>query len=292
MSNTSVKGGVGSQSQEQITFPVFMIHSSWSLEQLDAFLANRGDVGFLRIVYDNEGKETDRTIAILPELLYDALCKEGFDRRQYGRGFKISQFLLNDSNMPGEGRTKTLFVPVPKNMSESDGQVIAAVVGKLDHLSEWGIIPPNSWSVNVPLKSREKGGVRSGCFVSFKREVELERVAMTRVLLTDTYWPETEGNTERPVFRCFWARDRKERNDNSEFKERSGKGESKERSGKSESKGKGEAKTSDKSKVSSEEIQQEKKRQAIQKVVKKAKPVAKKAPTIPVNAQPTLQGQE
>lgn len=273
--SNSNNGGADNKAQEQSKFPVYMLHSHWSLSQMDTFLAGYGDVGFLRIVYDNEGKETDRTIAILPDAVYDGLCKDGYDRRQYGRGIKVSEFLLNESNYPGEGRTKTLFVPVPKNLGSDDGQVIAAVVGKLEHLAEWGIVPSGSWSVNVPLKSREKGGVRSGCFISFKREVSLDAIAMTRVLLTDTYWPEVDEAGERPVFRCFWARDRKEHKDNGEKSERKGKG---------------------KNEAPSEEEKQakeEKKKKAIQKVVKKAKPVAKASttPVVPVVEQPTLKGE-
>jgi hypothetical protein len=85
------------------------------------------------------------------------------------------------------------------------------VTDKLKHLSEWGILEDNSWSINIPLKSREEGNLQSGCFISFKREISSRQIAMIRILLTDTYWPEQEDGSERSVFKCFWARDRKER---------------------------------------------------------------------------------
>lgn len=269
MAATTVVNGADAkelQAQEQCPFPVYLIYSKWSLSQMDTFLKDFGDVGFLRIMYDNDGKETDRTIAILPSSTYDALCEEGYGdakqgTRTYGRGFRLSPFLLKDSSFPGEGRTKTLFVPVPKTLGDDDSQVIASVVDKLKHLAEWGIIEENSWLVNVPLKSREKGGVRGGCFISFKRETPLERIAMVRILLTDTYWPEQEWSEERAVFRCFWKRaDRIDRGDKSE-------------------------------KPSADQVQKdnnEKKRDAIRKVVGKARPVQKKAPVVPITAQPVL----
>lgn len=252
------------------TFPVYLIYSKWSLLQLDNFLKDFGDVGFLRIVYDNDGKETDRTIAILPDTAYDALCEDGYGdakqgNRSYGRGFRVTPYLLRDSSYPGEGRTKTLFVPVPKTLGTDDSQVIAAVVDKLKHLAEWGIVEDNSWSVNVPLKSREKGGVRSGCFVSFKRDVAIDQIAMVRTLLTDTYWPEQSDTEERAVFRCFWARDRKDR------VEKGGK----------------EAKPSEEDEEA-KKARQERKRKAIRKVVKNAKPVQKRAPVVPLTVQPVL----
>lgn len=273
MADTLVDSVVETQevsTQETPVFPVYLVHSRWSLTKLDAFLSDFGDVGYLRIVYDNAGSETDRTIAVLPQATFDELCNEGYDRRQYGKGFVISPFLLKDNNFPGEGRTKTLFVPVPKNLSADDETVVNTITDKLKHLAEWGIVPVESWSVNAPLKSREKGGIRGGCFISFKRDVPLECLAMVRVLLTDTYWPEYGVEEERAVFRCFWARDRKDRT-------KGPKG--------------------DKGALDPEQDQQLKearetrKREAIQKVVKKAKPVKgqrKKAPTVPVAVQPTL----
>jgi len=213
MSNLSGVSDVSTFSKP-CSFPVYLLYSKWSLVQLDNFLKEFGDVGFLRIMYDNDGHETDRTIGIIPTAAYEALCQDGYgvsestSNDRFSRGFRITPFLLKDNNFPGEGRTKTLFVPVPQTLVANDSQVIETVIDKLKHLAEWEIIPDNSWVVNVPLKSREKGGVQGGCFISFNRDIALERIAMVRTLITDTYWPDQADNTERPVFRCFWARDR------------------------------------------------------------------------------------
>lgn len=198
------------QTQANPDFPVFLIHSNWSLSQLDTFLGDYGDVGFLRIVYGKDRKETDRSIAIFSPSTFDAICKDGYDQHQYGRGLKVSKFTLNNWCYPSDGHSKVLFVSVPKCFAHDDSQVIASVTGKLDHLAEWNIIPQNSWSIKVPLKSRETGGVRNGCFISFKRDVHLDCIAMTRLLLMDTYWPQDieHEDSERVFFQCAWARDR------------------------------------------------------------------------------------
>lgn len=256
---------------EPLDLPVYLIYSKLSLPNLDNILREHGDVGFLRIVYDNEGKETDRTIAILPDAAYESLCYNGYgvskqDGPTYGKGLRIARYELRDSNYPGEGRTKSLFVPVPRSIGSDDNQVIATVVDKLKHLAEWLIIDNDSWSINVPLKSREKGGVRSGCFISFKREISLERIAMVRILLTDTYWPEQSDSEERPIFKCYWARDRKERFEKSENDNAN-------------------------KEVSADELKklkEQKKKEAIQKAVSAARPQVKKAPTVPISSQPTL----
>jgi hypothetical protein len=272
---TTNESGVVAQTQENPDFPVYLIHSNWSLPQLDTFLSDYGDVGFLRIVYDKDRKETDRTMAILSVATFNALCEDGYDQRQYGRGLKVSKFTLNNWCYPSAGNSKVLFVRVPKCFAQDDAQVIAGVTGKLEHLAEWGIIPTDSWSVKVPLKSRETGGVRNGCFISFKRDVHLDRIAMTRLLLTDTYWPDDDENGNRLLFQCTWARDR------------------------------GEVKVKKiQEKVppgtvglTQSTTEEEKHKKAIQKFAKKAKPaprLADKAVTvpIPVDDEPSLKTQE
>jgi len=194
-----------STSENEVTIinppQVYIIYSRWSLSQLDNFLKDYGDVGFLRIIYDNTGKETDRTIAIITQQVYKSLCNSGYGvssqgSRSYGKGFKIMPFSMKENNFPGLGRTKTIFVPVPKYFENDDSRVIVAVDDKLKHLAEWDIIPDKSWIVNVPLKSREKGGVNGGCFISFNQEVPIEQIATVRILLTDTYWPEHAENSD------------------------------------------------------------------------------------------------
>lgn len=197
-----------------ISFPVYIIFSRWSLPEIDSFLKDYGEAGFLRVVYDNSGKETDRTLAILPDDVYQSLCNNGYgesnDKRS-GRGFCIKPFVLRDNSFPPAGRSEVLFVPLPKQTEYEKSFIVDTVNDKLTHLSEWDIIPDNSWNINVPLQSREKGGVKNGCFVSFNKDVSLARISMVRNLLNDTYWPNENVDENRPIFQCFWARVRKQR---------------------------------------------------------------------------------
>jgi len=67
----------------------------------------------------------------------------------------------------------------------------------------------DSWKIDFPLKSREYGIGKGGCFVSFKNETPVQNIAMVRVLLTSTYWPEHDETEKRHFFTCYWARDKK-----------------------------------------------------------------------------------
>ena len=236
-------------------FPVYLIYSKWSLTQLDEFFRKYGEAGFLRIVYDIKGKETDRTIAILPEKVYTSRCDDGYGHFN-SHGFRISPFLLQEGNFPGEGRNNSLFVPVPKDWGNHEKPVVNVINDKLKHLAEWDIMDDESWNITVPLKTREKGGVKGGCFISFPN-VPIERVAMIRILLTDTYWPEQSDTEERAVFRCYWARVRK-----SNINKSNG------------------------NKIPIEKRNKDK--NPIQKLFESVKQYQKKAPVVPLMSQPTL----
>lgn len=283
MADTTTNDGKnGAEPKQEITFPVYMIYSGWSLAQMDRHIEQYGGAGLLRIVFGKDDKETNRTIAVLAPETYAALCDDGYggeerrEDRQYGRGFRIISFKLNDNSYPGEGRNKTLFVPVPKVLGDDETWVMDKICDKLVHLSEWGIIPKDSWNLNLPLRSREEGGVKGGCFISFSRDVPLDRIAMTRILLTDTYWPEqAERDEKRAVFRCFWARDRRAANDDGDDVVPAEGAEKKE------------GKAVPQSPEDVKKVREEKKRRAIQNVAKHARPAGKKAPIVPIAQQPT-----
>lgn len=204
---------------------VYMVYSKWTVSRIDTFLGKYGEVGFARVVYDNNGKETNHTIVVIDDSIYEQLCEEGFHvgnlaqnnapteddvpkKRNFSKGLKISRFSVNENNYPADGFTKNLFIPVPKFITD-DTEVIEEIGKKLDHLSQWNIVPDKSWNINVPVKSREKGGINGGCFVSFGPNVDLDHIVLVKILLNDTYWDNREDH-EDEMFKIFWARDRKE----------------------------------------------------------------------------------
>lgn len=273
---------------EHIDFPVYSVWSKLSLSQMDKFIQEFGSAGFLRIVLDHEGKETDRTLAIMDDSTYEALVAAGYgevkvktsnvDTKKF-IGFRASPFILKENNFPREGLDVNLFVPVPKHLSGDEAFVTDVVTEKLEHLAQWDIIPADSWKLTVPLASRETGGVRGGCFICFNACVPLPRVAMTRILLADTYWPESEeevGTHDRSVFRCHWARMRDETEKPAHKKPFEKKPFVKRTPGKSPEK----PVLNEAEKV---------KRQAILKMATSAVPATvKKAPTVPVTKQPVV----
>jgi len=99
---------------KHFTFPnVYLARTKWSLSKMDRFVIPYGQFGFARIVYDRQGSETDRTIVLTSESTYTNLCSDGFGESKKGNGFNIVPFKLNENSLPGNGKTKNLFIPVP-----------------------------------------------------------------------------------------------------------------------------------------------------------------------------------
>ena len=195
-----------------VNFDVYLIKSKWTLLRIDEFLSKfEGEVGFLRIVLDKLGNETDRTIALLSSKLYNNLCDDGLNKLRDDTGFQVSKFILKQSSLPCEYKTKNLFIPVPLNYTENT--IIKIISEKLKHLADWNIISINSWNIHIPIKSREFGKIKGCCFISFDESIAIENIAMVRILLTDTFWQSHKNRQKNDILRCFWAIDNKKKNE-------------------------------------------------------------------------------
>jgi len=205
-------------------FPVFLIKSKWSLNAIRELInyyseSTYSSSEYMRIIFDREGRETDLTICILNDKTYENLCNAGYNNMKRFSEFEITPYGLINKNFPGEGQTENLFVPVPKNLGFQDSEIFNMINIKLDYLVKNNILPPSSWEIKTPLISREKGGIKGGCFIKFKEDVEEESKAMVRILLHDTYWdPDSDDGH---ILKCYWAREQVKRpynNNNSKNK--------------------------------------------------------------------------
>jgi len=188
-------------------FDVYLIKSKWTLYRIDEFLHKyEGKVGNLRIVLDKNGNGTDRTIALLSKDVYNSINADKSNNDE--TGFQIYPFILKQSCLPSEYKTRNLFIQVPQIFTEN--MVIKNLNDKLDYIAEWNIIPHKSWSFNIPIKSREFGTIKGCCFLSFNAEVPIENISMVRILLTDSYWLD-KNKQKNYILRCFWVIDKKKK---------------------------------------------------------------------------------
>jgi len=197
-------------STKDTTTGLYIIYSKWSLCRISRELDFHGKIGLLRIICDS-GKETNRTLALLENEVYDKLSKKGYTDKKSNRGFSIARFNEKALDLPSKGFTKNLFIYVPEVFRKNDVETIDIIDEKLKHLVGWEILPKDSWHVNTVLKSREKGAISSGCFIVFDNDVEIAAIAKTKLLITDTFWPKVADDLEREPFKCLWAKKKEQK---------------------------------------------------------------------------------
>jgi hypothetical protein len=199
---------------------LYIIYSKWSLSRIARELEIYGGIGLLRIVCDS-GKETNRTLALLEDDVYDKLSDKGYTSKKSNKGFNIAKFNEKALDLPSKNFTKNLFVPVPEIFRKDDMKTIDIIDDKLKHLVEWDVLPKNSWYVNAILKSREKGAISSGCFIVFDNEIEIGTIAKVKMLITDNFWPAVSEDIEREQFKCLWARKKEHKKEEKDEEDKS-----------------------------------------------------------------------
>ena len=193
-------------------YPVFIIHSNWSVGRIQEFLNSfkSGRVGSLHVDYDREGNETNRTICIMENSVYDAVSQRyGPGSRGSKDDFSIARYHLRRGNYPAKNRTCDFYIPLANKTYGAD-VYRAKIVEKLAELESFGLIPPGMYRVNIPVNKGEnpQGDViRGSCFINFSYSVSRDVIAIIKVVIDNSIL-DIAGNSE--FLRCFWAR-KKER---------------------------------------------------------------------------------
>ena len=188
------------------SYPViYIIYSNWSIEKITQFLDNiqSNGIGLLKILYDSNGNETNRTIAVIKEELYNQLVTMGYNTFSYSVDFKIKKYSLGSYLLPPADKSNNLFIPTIKQVTET--YVTGIIDDKLKTLANVGIIEPNTWVIKCPKISRDTGIVKQGCFIFFKN-VPIHNIATVRFLINNTFWNENEEKKYDNMIKCHWAK--------------------------------------------------------------------------------------
>ncbi len=188
-----------------MNYPVYIIYSNWSIDKIKSFLINimPDSISFIKIIYDSMYNETNKTIVVLKEELYNLLIEQGYGVTRFEIDFKIKKYKFNENILP-PADTRNLFIPIIKQTTE---YVVTSIIeSKLDELSKFKIIPEKSWRIKCPINSRETGRVKLGCFIFFRADINVEVVSIVKFLLNNTYWIEGEEKKYDNIVKCYWAR--------------------------------------------------------------------------------------
>jgi len=187
-------------------YPIYIIYSSWSIDKIATFLKSYDPdgVSMLKLIYDQNNFETNKTIAILSDHLYQLLVDHNYHIYRFETDFKIKKYKLGQYLLPPPDKSHNLFVPIIKKTTEV--YVTEKLQEKLLNLANFGILPPDSWKLKCPILSRGDGQVILGCFIFFKKEIELYTIGVVRFLLNNTTWEQDGGNKYDNILKCHWAK--------------------------------------------------------------------------------------
>lgn len=189
-------------------YPIYIIYSSWSLDTIRNFLLNLmpDSISIMKIIYDYSYNETNKTIIVMKEELYNLLIDQGYGVSRFEIDFKIKKYKFNENILPSGEKTNNLFIPIIKKTTET---IVTSVINKkLEELAEFKIIPEKSWRLKCPINSRETGNVKLGCFIFFRNDITIYNISIVKFLLNNTHWIDNEDNKYDNTIKCYWARPR------------------------------------------------------------------------------------
>ena len=158
---------------------------------------------YLKVIRDSSNRETDRTLVYIDERVYHILAA------QNRIDFKIEPFIVQRNMHPNlTYYTYNFCIPFPlledgsnQSTTQRDKQFLQHIETKLAPFVTHGILPHDSYQVNVPVVSRERNVTRGIAFISFHPSISKDTIATIRMILDQTKW--NDGITP---MRWFWAR--------------------------------------------------------------------------------------
>lgn len=206
-------------------YPVFLVHSNWSLKRINDFLKGfgNGNIGSMHVDRDRNGEETNRTICLVDESVYAAMTKGGYTRN---RDFSIDRYALRPNCYPSKKHAYSFYVPLPRSFKLTEAECRQQLEGKLNELVAFGVLGSEDFVVRIPQDkdSEQNGDIKPFCFVTFKRSVDHDTIAIVKVALDSSWWYPSDSTVNRELTRCYWGRRRPlpERSDGGDGQEESG----------------------------------------------------------------------
>jgi len=156
---------------------------------------------YIKVVRDKFNRQTDRTLCFMNEKIYTHLLQ------QTRPDLKIEPFLTPKNFHPNlQTYTYNFCIPFPSlpedqySNSNRDKTFVDEIKDKLQPFIFHGIIPYDSYSLHIPVVSREKNETKGIAFLTFHSSIDKDILANIRYLLDGTKWK------DHSVMRCLWGK--------------------------------------------------------------------------------------
>lgn len=138
------------------------------------------------------GKETDRTLCVFDQKIYDQIYKK--------EEMDIDYYRVSEYNAPRDGETKNLYIQLPGVLNLLQCQKY--INKRMDYLLNYDIWDENDYMITYPNKSRDKNQHAGKAFIVFRNPGEsVEKIALTRMFFSGGKWDDCEFRVN-----CYWAR--------------------------------------------------------------------------------------
>lgn len=189
------------------SYPFYMLRSNESVHTISEIIQEQykltttevelKPIGLIKIIYSKK-KETDRTLCVIDPAVYNTMKSNGFN---------IHPYIRNDYNTPKEDETRNLFIQLPPTPPYNRLSVCQKYINtRMNYLVLHGLWKDDDFKIDYPEKSREKDTHDGKSFIIFFGDDILEKIALTRIFINGSLWPNSNFR-----IKCFWARKSKKR---------------------------------------------------------------------------------
>ena len=190
----------------QKSYKLAVIYSNWAVPTITDFISAESETGYGPMKIDrNKGNETNRTLCVLTDKLFNAMMSK-YGRRDQNLDFVMSEYKLREHNFPRQGEVNNLFIPLPIQLSATECH--QQIEQKLEALYQMDVTQATNVKLHIPLKSREHDKHNGLAFLTFSNS-DLNDVAVVKLMLNDTWWTNEADLEWSTLTKCYWAKERK-----------------------------------------------------------------------------------
>ena len=211
-----------------INYNLYVIYSDLSVStlrdelnsvDLSEYSNGKPNVGLMHIDY-KDGKETNRTIAVLSRHLYAYLEENGFTENHPDNLYRVKPYIAQNPEKvrPRKDQKYEFYIHYPVKYETTNEEVISRVKQILSHYGEFSnFFNAENINVHIPIRVRNLEPEKRFVLVKFYGPVRYNYNAIiaARLILHNHRW--TTSSSE--LVNCVWVKSKPERVDKRESRE-------------------------------------------------------------------------
>lgn len=164
--------------------PVYIVHSTLGIDQIEIFFSKYSEVLYIAVVYENN-IESNKTVVITKNDIYLDLSNEGYTRNSTisrDTGILVRKFFVRNSDLPSFDKKEThdLYIKSPVGLTPEN--ILKSLYAAFNDFTDCNLIQKKQYKISLDTKKPET------CFVEFTCDVYKPTVALIKFLLKNRVW--------------------------------------------------------------------------------------------------------